>query len=460
MGDGVGVQLLLEDVCRGFVGGLLAFDLLIAGVLLEDRRAGKAEELGVGEEFLDGLVVLAELRAVAFVEDEDHALVAQRFQTFLVVALVRAIFVAVIQRQAELLDGGDDDLVGVVVGEQAPHQGFGVGVFFDAAFLEFVEFLPRLPVEVFAVHHEQAFVDVRVVLEQGGGFEGGERLAAAGGVPDVAVAAVLVDALDDGLDGIDLVGAHHQQLLLAGDQHHVAADHLAQGALGEEVLGEAVQMGDLVVVFVGELVERQEALVGVKAEVAAVVVGEVPGIAAVADDEELQEAQQGLAVAVAGVVLVIDDLLHGPARADGEGFQLDLHHRHAVDEQDHVIAVVAVVGVDAELVDHLEAVLAPVLDVDQGVVERRAVVALEVVALAQVLGGGEDVRGDDLIQQAGEFGVGEMDAVQGLEILAEVVLQRGAVADVRAVGVFEIAQFFDQCLFDFLLCHELFSANS
>jgi hypothetical protein len=57
--------------------------------------------------------------------------------------------------------------------------------------------------------------------------------------------------------------------------------------------------------------------------------------------------------------------------------------------------VVAVVGADAELVDHLEAVLAPVLDVDQRVVERRAVVALEAVALAQVAGGSEHVRGDD-----------------------------------------------------------------
>jgi hypothetical protein len=80
VGDGVGVQLLLEDVGGGFVAGLLAFDLLIAGVLLEDGRAGEAEQLGVGEEFLDGLVVLAELRAVAFVEDEDHALMAQRLQ--------------------------------------------------------------------------------------------------------------------------------------------------------------------------------------------------------------------------------------------------------------------------------------------------------------------------------------------------------------------------------------------
>ncbi len=173
-----------------------------------------------------------------------------------------------IQRQAELLDGGDDDLVGVVVREQAAHQRVGVGVFLDAAFLEPVELLARLPVEVLAVHDEEAFLDVGVVLEQRGGLEGGERLAAAGGVPDVAVAAVLMDAVDDGLDGVDLVRPHHQQLLLAGDQHHVAADHLAQGAFGEELLGEVVEVGDLLVVLAGELVDGQKALVGIEAEVA------------------------------------------------------------------------------------------------------------------------------------------------------------------------------------------------
>ncbi len=345
--------MLLEDVRRGLVGRLLAFNLLSAGVLLENRCAGKAEQLSVGEKRLDGLMVVAELRAMAFVEDEDDALVAQWFQPLLVVALA-----GTIQRQAELLDGGDDDLVGIVVREQAAHQGFGVGVLFDTAFLELVEFLVCLPVEVFAVHHEQAFVDVRIVLEQGGGLERGERLAATGGVPDVAVAAVLADAIDNRFDRIDLIRPHHQELLFAGDQHHVAADHFAQRAFGEEGIGKAVQMGDLAVVHVRELVERQEALVGVEAEVAAIVVGEIPGVAAVADDEQLQEAEQG--------------------------FQLDLNDGNAVDEQKYVVTVVAIVGADAQLIDHLEAVFAPVLEVDQRVIKRRAVVTLKAVALAQI----------------------------------------------------------------------------
>ena len=155
---------------------------------------------------------------------------------------------------------------------------------------------------------------------------------------------------------------------------------------------------------------------------------------AVADDEELDEAEQRAGVAVAGVVLVFDDLLHRPAGVDAERLQLDLHDGHAVDEQDDVVAVVAVVGVDAELVDDLEGVLAPVLDVDERVVERRAVVAGEALRLRRVRAA-VDVGRDDLVEQALELAVGEGDAIQGFELLAEVCFKRGAVADVGAIFV-------------------------
>ena len=51
-------------------------------------------------------------------------------------------------------------------------------------------------------------------------------------MPDVTVTAVFADTLVDGLDGINLVGAHHEHLLLGGDEDHVAADGRAEGALG------------------------------------------------------------------------------------------------------------------------------------------------------------------------------------------------------------------------------------
>ena len=83
VGDGVGVEFLLEKVIGGSEGGAVTLDLLDGRVVLEDRCAGEAEELGVREELLDGLVVLAELRPMAFIEDEDHSLVAEVLEPLL-----------------------------------------------------------------------------------------------------------------------------------------------------------------------------------------------------------------------------------------------------------------------------------------------------------------------------------------------------------------------------------------
>ena len=110
--------------------------------------------------------------------------------------------------------------------------------------------------------------------------------------------------------------------------------------------------------------------------------------------------------------------------------------------------MVAVVGVDAQLLNDFEVVLAPVLDVDQGVGQGRAVIAGEVVFLAQDAGGGEDVGDGQLFQQALELAIGEAYAVEGLEFLAEVGFERGAVADVGALGVLEPAEFLDEGRFD------------
>ena len=80
-----------------------------------------------------------------------------------------------------------------------------------------IKLFARLAVEVFAVHDEDAFNDVGVVFEESRGIEGGERLADVGGAPDGAVAAVVVNALHDVFHLIDLIRAHHEELLFAGD---------------------------------------------------------------------------------------------------------------------------------------------------------------------------------------------------------------------------------------------------
>ena len=148
-----------------------------------------------------------------------------------------------------------------------------------------------------------------------------------------------------------------------------------------------------------------------------VVVGEVPRVRAVADDEELDEAEKRLGVSVTGVVLVVDDLLHRPPGADPKRLQFDLNDGDAVDQEHDVVAVMAVVRIDAELIDDFEVVLAPVLDVDEGVVERRAIGADERFPVPEGACGFVHVGCDDLIEETLELAVGECDTIQGFELL-------------------------------------------
>ena len=77
VGDGVGVELLLEQVFGRSELPFFTLELLGRGVRLEDGRAGKAKDLSLGKELFDGIVVRAKLGAVAFVKNKNDALVAQ-----------------------------------------------------------------------------------------------------------------------------------------------------------------------------------------------------------------------------------------------------------------------------------------------------------------------------------------------------------------------------------------------
>lgn len=100
------------------------------------------------------------------------------------------------------------------------------------------------------------------------------------------------------------------------------------------------------------------------------------------------------------------------------------------------MAVVAVAGVDAKLAYDLKVVFAPVLDVDRPEVQGRAIVAVEGSDGAEGLGGGE------------------VNEVQSLEFFPKILLQSCTVADVRAKGVFEIAEFRNESVLYVLLPDE------
>lgn len=92
---GVGVQAVAEGLRGGAQVGVLAG----ARVLGEDWRAREAEQMVVLERLGNSLVHLAELRAVAFVEDE-HGVAVEDL----------ALALRVLEVDRELVDGGDADL--------------------------------------------------------------------------------------------------------------------------------------------------------------------------------------------------------------------------------------------------------------------------------------------------------------------------------------------------------------
>ena len=98
----------------------------------------------------------------------------------------------------------------------------------------------------------------------------------------------------------------------------------------------------------------------------------------------------------------------------------------------------AVVRIDAELIDDLEMVLAPVLDVDEGVIERRAVVTDERFPVPEGACGFVHIWCDDLVEESLELAVGEFDTIQGFELFPEVRFKRGSIVDVGAIFVFEV----------------------
>ena len=156
----------------------------------------------------NGLVHITELAAVALVKDDHNMLLVDLMPRIL------------LDEGRQLLDGGNDDMSFRVFQLAFQNRGAGVGV--CCALLEAVIFLHGLVVQVLAVYHKQHLVDVGQLRCQPCRFERSQRLAGAGGVPDVAAAfdaAILfvvvgdLDAVQNPLRCRDLVWTHHHQHL-------------------------------------------------------------------------------------------------------------------------------------------------------------------------------------------------------------------------------------------------------
>ena len=394
------------------------------------------------EIFDDGRVHVAELAAVALVEDDDHSFPIDRMCLLL------------LDEGGQLLDGGDDDM-GVVV-LQLLFQNGGGGVAVGRSLLKAVVLLHGLVVQVLPVHHEQHLVDVGQLGGQTGRLEGGQRLAAAGGVPDVAAAldgAVLLvvvgdlNAVQDPLGGGDLIGPHDHQHIFRGE-NAVPGQHIQNGVLGEEGAGEVDKVGDHLVVGVrpegGELKAVAGLLLFGLARgrlpdgVEPGGVGVVLGIGAVRDDEDLHILKEA-APRPEGVPLVAVDLVEGLPDGHAPALELDMYQGQAVDQHRHIVAVV-VLGplllAHLILVDDLEAVVVDVLLVDEGDIFGGAVVPAEhlhevLLDLPSLLHDMLVGVGDGVGEEPLPLAVGELVAVKGLQLAAQVGNEVGLLVDLQ-----------------------------
>ena len=154
IGDDIRMQLPPEDAC-GRIG--------TQGIFWEDRGAREAKLVIPLELLLQVLLRLTELAAMALIENEDHLLVIDGK-------------VAIPPHQiVELLDGGDNDLVIVLL--HVPLQTRRVLGAVDAIRREALVFLHRLVIEVFAIHHEEHLIDKIQLGDQTRRLEAGEGLS-------------------------------------------------------------------------------------------------------------------------------------------------------------------------------------------------------------------------------------------------------------------------------------------
>ena len=109
---------------------------------------------------------LAELTSVTFVEDEHDPLFLQMLQLFQVSGFG--------DRSVQLLNGSYDQFI--VPGKLVDKRVCVVGAV-DASFTEAVKFLGGLEVQIFSIHHENHFVNLRKICQNLGGLERSQRLA-------------------------------------------------------------------------------------------------------------------------------------------------------------------------------------------------------------------------------------------------------------------------------------------
>ena len=441
----------------GFQRGLAAR----AGIGRKNRRTCKAKEVIVLKIFCDVLVHIAKLAAMALVKNQDNVLLEN------LMSLIAG------DKQRQLLNRCDDDFISMRVALGVPvfqlalqHLRGGVAV--GRSFFKAVIFFHGLVVQILAVYHEQNLINIGEIGRQLRRFEGGQRFAAACCVPDVPAcrqrSRLLVigrnlNAGQNTLGRRNLVRTHHQQQVF-GRKDAILRQDVQQRMAGKERAGKVHQVRNdaifpirpkgckfkAVACLFAALSGRSGAFFNVAV---AGRIGVVFRVRAVGDNENLHILIQSAARPKA-VPLVTVDLVECLLDGHTAPFQFHMNQRQTVYQNRDIIAVIIVAAVLHILVDNLQTVVVDVLFIQQRNIDRRAVLAGQVlnVVLLDAAGLFFDaiVRvGDFILKKVVPFFIRKGIIVQNLQLTAQVCYKVSVIVD-REVGIALLLQHPDKCL--------------
>jgi len=129
------------------------------------------------------------------------------------------------------------------------------------------------------------------------------------------------------------------------------------------------------------------------------IIGKIIGFIAVANNKQLHKTHQGIAISVSRIIFIIHDLLHCLSWGNVNFFQLNLHHRQSINQQNNIIPMIAILGIDAQLIDNFIIVFAPIFYVYKGIMQWRPIFTLKVIPFTKHLRCCKHIRIDDFLSQ-------------------------------------------------------------
>ena len=453
----------MKLIAKGLFGSPQSGILTDTGISRKNRCSSESEQMVFLEVLSNCLVHITELATVALVEDNDYTLIKN------------AVAGILLNKGCQFLNGSNDDFCAIIF--QLPLQHSGGGIAVCSTLLKAVVFLHSLVVQILTVDHKQHLVDVIQLGCQLCGLKGGQSLAAAGGVPNIAatgntaklfIVVGNLDSVNDPLRCNNLIGAHNQQQFFSRE-NAIPSQNVQDRMLCKECLGKVDQIRNDAVVGIRPKRGEFKAVaglfllclmgIGIFDMVEPGGIGIVLGVGAVGDDEDLHKLIQTAGCPEA-VPLIAVNLIESLADRHTPALQFDMYQRQAVDQDGHIIAIVVIgtiVGGYGVLIDDLQNIIVDILFIDQHDILAFAIVPLQHLHMVFLDQPGlfRNIRigiGQHFLEEPIPLPVSELISIHLGKLCPEVDDQVSLLMDLQ-IAVAEVLEHTDKLLFQ--LCFTL-----